>query len=334
MICKSCGNKFTLSFQSENPSPARGTAEAVPPSTASTISAADSLLILGKLAVKFKYITSEQLSEALAVKKQKNVAGETCHLGQILVDLGMLTGNQRDFLLSVQQMRETRTLDQRFGELALSNGFSSREDLDKALETQKKTFLESKKVLAVGDILVRQGTLTENQRDALLKLQDRLKAPEDSSHKPAPSPAEQTSEEGENQEIQLEVSGDGMLATLSLSSPPSFFPAGDSLPDHDLRRSLSAAIAERRVPAPPDFAGSRAAFRVPFRKKRRPGECVERRKPSVLPAPHGDHPHRLETGQPAQVHSGLGVSSSPQHASLLCDQGEDVSWTDEVIGTG
>ena len=219
VICKSCGNKFTLSFQSESPSPAQGTAETAPPSPASTISSADSLLVLGKLAVKFKYITNEQLSEALAVKKKKNAAGETCYLGQILVDFGMLTKNQRDFLLSVQQMRETRTLDQGFGELALSNGFSSREELDKALETQKKTFLEAKKVLAVGDILVNQGTLTENQRDALLKLQDRLKAPEDSSHQPAPSPAEQTSEGEENQEIQLEVSGDGMLATLSLSSP-------------------------------------------------------------------------------------------------------------------
>jgi len=218
VICKTCGKKFPLAFESGDPSPAQGTPKVNPPSAASTISAADSLLVLGKLAVKFKYITDEQLSEALAVKEQKSAAGETCHFGQILVDLDMLTVNQRDFLLSVQQMRETRTLDQRFGELALSNGFVSREALGKALDTQKQSFLESKKVLAVGDILVRQGSLTENQRDALLKLQNRLKVPENSSSQPAPSPAERTKEGEENQTIRLEVSEDGMLATLSFSS--------------------------------------------------------------------------------------------------------------------
>src|SRR5262245_60225273 len=56
-----------------------------------------------------------------------------------------------------------------FGELAVSHGFASREQVDRALEAQR-----GRRETAVGAIMVELGILTQNQATALARLQLQL----------------------------------------------------------------------------------------------------------------------------------------------------------------
>ena len=87
----------------------------------------------------------------------------------------MISQARLDFLLSVQRMMETIQLDQKFGMIAVKNGFATQKDIIQALQEQKRLFKENKPIKLVGDILVKSGAITEQQRDAILIKQRRIK---------------------------------------------------------------------------------------------------------------------------------------------------------------
>ena len=137
--CKRCGVKFKLSFV------AADTQQEVEKHIAvqkgiEEISGEDSLLVLGRLALKFKFLTKEQLQQALSFQKREKQGARKLRLGEILVTKGMISQNQLDFLLSVQKMYETKVQDRRFGEIAVTNGFATRDNVNRAYEEQKRIF--------------------------------------------------------------------------------------------------------------------------------------------------------------------------------------------------
>jgi len=64
----------------------------------------DSYLVFGKLAVKYKFVSAEQLQEALSIQKQRKRVGENLFLGEIMGLLGMISQSQLSSLLLAQKI--------------------------------------------------------------------------------------------------------------------------------------------------------------------------------------------------------------------------------------
>ena len=131
-------------------------------------------LVIGQLALRYKFISGEQLKEALSLSKEGKQETRRCLLGKILVMKRMISPEQLNSLLLRQNFLEIRRLDRKFGGIAISNGFATKEEINLALEEQRKILESNKSVRIIGDILVDSGILTERQRDAVLLRQQRL----------------------------------------------------------------------------------------------------------------------------------------------------------------
>lgn len=183
--CKKCGTQFQLNLPDESNQNSTGKVAQSLESDVEEISQGDSYLLIGKLAVKYKFASVEQIKEALAFKAQKKQAGQKLLLGKILVAQGIITQSQFDFLHSLQKMMEARETDRKLGVIIVKNDFATQEEVDQALQEQKKVFIDTKTVKSMGDILFESGVITEEERDVVLAVQKRLKDTADAKRKPA-----------------------------------------------------------------------------------------------------------------------------------------------------
>ncbi len=202
VACRKCGVEFTIIFDPALEADAENSDGAG--SGSQDISWDDSLMVLGKLAVKFDMATPKQVDEALAHKQERAEQGEQLNLGDILVARDVIDPNQLGFLLSVQSMKQTQSQDRRFGMIAMKNRFATVQDIEEALAVQKEAFLRDREILRLGEILVDRGVISQQQCDAILLRQKALgevaaDAPEMGSRGP---------------EAEIVVSGDRMRAEL------------------------------------------------------------------------------------------------------------------------
>jgi hypothetical protein len=167
LACKGCGESFVL----EPSSPAEEESQQAP---ATPITEEDAGLVLGKLALKYRFLESAQLKDAILQQRREVGEGKKSLLGSVLMRKGFITQKQLDFLLSVQMMMEARKLDRQFGALAIKNGFASAGDVEEALQEQERLFKESRTVLLIGEMLVTRGLMEPAQRDSILVRQQRL----------------------------------------------------------------------------------------------------------------------------------------------------------------
>jgi uncharacterized protein (DUF342 family) len=171
--CKKCGTRFRLDIPDESTQiQDRQNASSEP--AVLDVFQDDSYSVIGKLAVKHKYVSNEQIQKALSIQKQEEQLGHKSSLGEVLVAQKMISQAQLDFLFSIQKIVETRRLEQEFGAIAVRKGFTTRHEINKALAEQKRIFKETKTIKLIGDIMVESKVLTENQRDEVLKRQNRL----------------------------------------------------------------------------------------------------------------------------------------------------------------
>lgn len=130
--------------------------------------AAGTRKMLGELLVHAGHITNEQLEHALAEQKK---SGEK--LGEVLVRLGLLTARQLDAVLDFQRRQGNAKPSPnplRLGELLISKGYISREQLDDALFKQT---LSKKKL---GEVLIEEGYAQPHHIKHGIRLQHMLLA--------------------------------------------------------------------------------------------------------------------------------------------------------------
>ena len=139
------------------------------PNTFEEINQDDAYLVIGRLAVKNKFVSEDKLEEALSIQEQRKLDGQNLFLGEIMVLLGMMSQSQLDYILLVQKM-----LDSRFGHIAVKNSFATQGEINQALKAQKKIFEKTKTIKLIGDILVESGALTMEQCDVILFKQKRI----------------------------------------------------------------------------------------------------------------------------------------------------------------
>jgi len=125
--------------------------------------------LLGELLLKAYCITPDQLDTALDEQKK---TGEK--LGEVLVRLGFLDQHQLGVTLSFQSRLGERKIPSclMLGELLVSAGYITHEQLDDALKRQR----ESEKDKKLGEVLVAAGYAKQRHIDHGLRIQEKLVA--------------------------------------------------------------------------------------------------------------------------------------------------------------
>ena len=218
--CKNCGKSFTVDFEVETRDKESAQVSMLKEAEIDTISQDDAYLVLGKLAVKYKFVDEEQLQEALSIQREEQLDGNKVLLGEILISQGMMSQNQLDFLISIQKVIETRKMDRKFGMIAVKNDFVTQEDIDHALKEQQKNYEKTKTVKMIGDILVESNVMTRDQCDAILKKQQRVKKVNDVEPEATEMP-ETPHTSTKDAYFDLTVSEDKMTAFFSINKESS-----------------------------------------------------------------------------------------------------------------
>lgn len=213
--CKKCGSGFSLNLQEESAQKQDRQDASSEQGEVWEVFQDDAYLVIGKLAVKYKFINEKQLQQALLIQEEGKRAGQKLLLGEVLVTHRMISQAQLDLLSSVQKMVEVRRLDGKFGAIAVGEGFTTRDEIDRALEEQNRVFKEKKTIQLIGDILIESKVLTENQRDSVFKRQKRFeKITSDEQKRPDVSDSEEQIES--DAEFNLTVSEDKLNAFISI----------------------------------------------------------------------------------------------------------------------
>ena len=112
---------------------------------------------IGQLLLQKGLINADQLAHAISEQKRTGL-----HLGKILTRLGFVTEDQITFVLGEQLQVSER---KRIGELLVEKSYITTEQLDKALEEQKKTGLR------LGKMLMQLGFMAEERLIEILSAQ-------------------------------------------------------------------------------------------------------------------------------------------------------------------
>ncbi|MCP4116308.1 MAG: DUF342 domain-containing protein [Desulfobacteraceae bacterium] len=130
---------------------------------------------LVELAVRCKLISPDQEMTILAELIQELQADPGFSVLEIFRRNDCLSPRDIDFLLAVQDHPEIRRLEKTFGKLAIANGFTGYESVEKALDIQARHFRETREHKLIGDILLANQDITLADCTAVLLTQDRIK---------------------------------------------------------------------------------------------------------------------------------------------------------------
>ncbi len=104
VLCKKCGSNFGLDSKVDDKQINDCQITSFFKEKVEEINQYDSYLVIGKLALKNKFVSEEQLKKALSIQEQRKRDGQNLFLGEIMVLLGIMSQSQLDFLLLVQKM--------------------------------------------------------------------------------------------------------------------------------------------------------------------------------------------------------------------------------------
>jgi hypothetical protein len=125
--------------------------------------------MLGELLLTASHITPDQLDAALNEQKK---SGEK--LGEVLVRFGFLNQRELNVVLSFQSRQGERKIPSclMLGELLISAGYITHEQLEDALKRQR----ESERDKKIGEVLVEAGYAKQRHIDHGLRIQEKLVA--------------------------------------------------------------------------------------------------------------------------------------------------------------
>ncbi|MFH2091409.1 MAG: FapA family protein [Pseudomonadota bacterium] len=129
------------------------------------------ILSLPELALEYGTITAEQFKQISQLHAQKQQQDDSVDWSELLLNQRMATHYQVGLLKLIQDYMILKKKGEAFGKIAIEKGFASQEDINKALELQKKEFKRAKTKKLIGDILVESRVITVKQKNMILKEQ-------------------------------------------------------------------------------------------------------------------------------------------------------------------
>jgi len=137
--------------------------------------AVDAYLLFGRLAVKYKHISPEELTRLVAAHEGAVAGGRSVTFGQVCLEDGALKKPQRDELLRMQEAADVKNEGTFFGYLSLVNGFVNKSQLALSLKEQSRKRKAGENPPRLGEIFVNHGLMNDRQVQAILSAQNRLR---------------------------------------------------------------------------------------------------------------------------------------------------------------
>lgn len=119
---------------------------------------------LGRIAVHHGFINQSQLNEALIIMQSDRQAGKKVSLENILFEKGFISSENMGKLVAVTR----RKIGTTFGKIAIKNFGVSPADIDRCLAIQAKEFSNTTTCRLLGDIIVAEKILTDEQKDSII----------------------------------------------------------------------------------------------------------------------------------------------------------------------
>ncbi len=129
------------------------------------------ILSLPELALQYGTINADQFKQINQAYLEHEQNNDSIDWSQLMLDQRVATNYQVGLLKLIQEYLILKKRGEEFGKIAIEKGFATTEDVEKALEHQKKEFKRAKIKKLIGDILVESRVITVKQRNAILKEQ-------------------------------------------------------------------------------------------------------------------------------------------------------------------
>ena len=131
----------------------------------------DQILSLPRLALKYGTISKEQYIHLNKLYELKQKKGDTVDFTQLILTQKFATQYQIELLKLIQGYLVIKKQGEEFGKIAIAKGIATQEDIERALEHQKKQFKQIRIKKLIGDILVESSVITVKQKNLILKEQ-------------------------------------------------------------------------------------------------------------------------------------------------------------------
>lgn len=121
--------------------------------------------IITKIAFSNKLIDKAQLAKAYSIQKKLEKSGDKVPIDEIFLKYKMIP----EPLIEDLRTATKRSFAKGFGSRALKKGIVTKSQIDAALGLQAKEFSKNRSCSFIGEIMVDQGMITEEQRQIILK---------------------------------------------------------------------------------------------------------------------------------------------------------------------
>jgi uncharacterized protein (DUF342 family) len=189
--------------------------------------------VIAKLAASLGYITPHQLEEIIHRYQSAQKTDPELTIEKEMLSSGLISSQKMDTLLASQSFFKKRQAGIQFGAIGTKLGLIDETDIQKALAGQAQEFKQSGVSRLLGDILVDNGSITAEQRDAILKEQrgrdktaiepNDIEKPSSQNDQPEPDP------------IRITISDNQLEAYLVLPREHERPPSGD-----DVKKNLQS----------------------------------------------------------------------------------------------
>ena len=119
---------------------------------------------LGRIALHHGFINQEQMDISMTAMQIDRQAGRSVSLENILFEKGFISSGTMGKLVATTRRR----LGKSFGSIAIKDFGVTREEIERCLSIQAKEFSETSTCRLLGDILVSEKILTEDQKDSII----------------------------------------------------------------------------------------------------------------------------------------------------------------------
>ncbi len=130
--------------------------------------------ILTKIAFANKLIDKANLAKAYSIQKKLEKSGDKVAIDEIFLKYKMIPAATIKDL----QTATKRSIGKGFGSRAVKKGFVTKSQIEAALDLQAKEFQKIHSCRFIGEIMVGQGMITEEQRQVILKEMDLIEKKE------------------------------------------------------------------------------------------------------------------------------------------------------------
>ncbi len=128
-------------------------------------------MLFGSIAIERGFLAPAQLKRCLAIQADCAQKGRHLQLGEILRRKGFLDAQQLDSVTKLQRRLEEGDTDIIFGKIAVASELVSVEAIEETLIEQRSLT----DTVPIGELLVKANLMTEQQRDAVLEAQKRIR---------------------------------------------------------------------------------------------------------------------------------------------------------------